>query len=237
MCLAQYQKDFKEERVLAQNRAVVRQSLPDVIVADLRQRILSGDLAEGELIRQEVLAEEYDVSRMPVREALRRLDAEGLVVFINNRGATVTTHSLDEIREIFDIRTLLEVDLFKRAIPLMQEADFVECETILEEMEISYRAGHVADWGPLNARFHGTLYAAAGRELTTHLLERVSLQANRYVSMHIDQLKKSDSAQQDHRALLAFARQGDIHSAAEKLRSHIEETKRQVLELIAATRA
>ncbi len=230
-------RDFKEERILAQNRAVVRQSLPDVIVADLRQRILSGDLAEGELIRQEVLAEEYDVSRMPVREALRRLDAEGLVVFINNRGATVTTHTLEEIREIFDVRTLLEVDLFKRAIPLMQDVHFAECEAILEEMETSYRDGHVADWGPLNARYHAALYEAAGRELTTNLLARVSLQANRYVSMHIDQLKKSDSAQQDHRALLTFARQRDIDSAAEKLRSHIEDTKRQVLELIAETRA
>ncbi len=227
----------KEGMQLTQKRAVIRQSLPDIIVADLRQRILSGNLMEGELIRQEVLAEEYDVSRMPVREALKRLDAEGLVVFINNRGATVTKHSLDEICEIFDIRILLEVDLFRRAIPLMTEVHFAECDAILEEMDISYRAGHVADWGPLNARYHGVLYAAAGRELTTHLLDRVSLQANRYVSMHIDQLNKSDSAQLDHRALLAFAREGNNIEAVEKLRFHIEETKRQVVALVAASRA
>jgi DNA-binding GntR family transcriptional regulator len=105
---------------LAQKRAVVRQSLPDVIATDLRNRILSGDLAEGDLIRQELLAEEYDVSRMPVREALKRLDSEGLVVFINNRGATVTKHSLAEIAEFFDVRILLEVDLLKKSIPLME---------------------------------------------------------------------------------------------------------------------
>lgn len=227
----------KEEEKLAQTRAVVRQSLPDVIVADLRNRILSGDLAEGELIRQEVLAEEYDVSRMPVREALKRLDAEGLVVFINNRGATVTKHTLDEISEMFDIRTLLEVDLFKRAIPLMTEENFAECEAIFKEMQDSYSEGNVAAWGPLNARFHAALYAAAKRDLTTNLLDRVSLQSNRYVSMHIDKLKKSDNAQQDHRGLLELARQGDIVTAAEKLRFHIEDTKRQVLEHIAASRA
>lgn len=221
---------------MALKRAVVRQSLPDVIVADLRQRILSGDLEEGELIRQELLAEEYDVSRMPIREALKRLDAEGLVVFTNNRGATVTKHTLEEIAEIFDVRMMLEVDLFTRAIPLMQDDHFELCESILKEMELSYERGDVAAWGPLNARFHGTLYAAADRALTTNLLERASLQSNRYVSMHIDQLKKSKSAQQDHSDLLMLARQRNVNAAADKLRSHIENTKQQVLEWVTSSR-
>ncbi|KKK82780.1 hypothetical protein LCGC14_2799980, partial [marine sediment metagenome] len=60
-------------------RAVKKQSLPEMIASDLRQRILTGELAEGEAVRQELLAKEYDVSRMPVREALKRLSAEGLV--------------------------------------------------------------------------------------------------------------------------------------------------------------
>lgn len=221
---------------MASKRAVVRQSLPDVIVADLRQRILSGELAEGELIRQELLAEEYEVSRMPVREALKRLDAEGLVVFTNHRGATVTQHSLEEIAEIFDVRMMLEVDLFSRAIPLMKEENVAECECILKEMEASYASGDIAAWGPLNAAFHSALYAAAGRKLTNQLLERASLQSNRYVSMHIDQLNQSQHAQQDHSDLLKLACQGNVEGAIEKLRSHIANTKRQVLEHIAASR-
>ncbi|QUX93877.1 GntR family transcriptional regulator [Marinomonas sp. CT5] len=221
---------------MIKKRSVVRQSLPDVIVADLRQRILSGDLAEGELIRQELLAEEYDVSRMPIREALKRLDAEGLVVFTNNRGATVTKHSLEEIAEIFDVRMMLEVDLFTRAIPLMQDEHFEQCEALLKEMEFSYQSGDVAAWGPLNARFHGALYAASDRKLTSQLLERASLQSNRYVSMHIDQLKKSESAHQDHSQLLQLARQRQVEAAAEQLRAHIENTKLQVLEHIAVFR-
>lgn len=222
---------------LAQKRAVVRQSLPDVIVADLRKRILSGDLAEGELIRQELLAAEYDVSRMPIREALKRLDAEGLVVFQNNRGATVTKHTLEEIAEIFDLRILLEVDLFRRSIPKMTERDFNACEQILEAMQRSYAGGQVAEWGPLNEEYHNTLYSASGRELTQALLERASVQSNRYVGMHIDELNKSDNAQKDHQALLDLARSGDVDAAAEMLRSHIENTKVQMLELIAAKRA
>lgn len=217
---------------MAQKRAVVRQSLPDVIVADLRKRILSGDLEEGTLIRQELLAEEYDVSRMPVREALKRLDAEGLLVFKNNRGATVTKHTLDEIAEIFDVRIMLEIDLFSRAIPKMTEQQFQECDAILKSMDESYKTGNVADWGPLNAQYHGKLYEAAGRHLTEQLLERVTLQANRYVSMHIEKLNNRDHASHDHHALLDCARKGDIDAATALLRTHLVNTKDQVIELV-----
>ena len=89
---------------MTNKRAILRKSLPDMISDDIRERILNGELSEGDAIRQVALAEEYNVSRMPVREALKRLDAEGLVQLTNNKGATVITHSLDEIGEIFDLR-------------------------------------------------------------------------------------------------------------------------------------
>ncbi|WP_425642277.1 GntR family transcriptional regulator [Marinomonas gallaica] len=215
---------------MAPKRAVVRQSLPDVIVADLRQRILSGDLEEGALIRQELLAQEYDVSRMPVREALKRLDAEGLVVFQNHRGATVTKHTLDEIAEIFDLRIQLEVALFQHAIPKMTEQDFTECAALLEEMDASYEKSDVAQWGPLNTLFHQCLYRAAGRHLTEALLERVTLQASRYVGLHID--ITNHRARSDHQSLLEFARARDVASATEMLRAHLINTKQQVLDWV-----
>ena len=108
---------------------------------------------------------------MPVREALKRLDAEGLVQLTNNRGAQVTKHSLEEIGEIFDLRIMLEVDLFRRAIPLMTAADFTRCSRILDEMELSYDADDVGRWGALNYEYHSTLYAAANRRLTNDLLQ------------------------------------------------------------------
>ena len=177
------------------------------------------------------------VSRMPVREALKRLDSEGLVVFINNRGATVTKHTLEEITEIFDVRNLLEVDLLRKSIPLMEEKHFKLCEDLLDKMEISYEAGNVADWGPLNAEYHGMLYEAANQKLTMQLLDRVSMQANRYVGMHIDKLQKIDNADHDHRFLLHFARIKDVDAAANLLHSHLQNTKLQILELISQTRS
>lgn len=208
-----------------------------MIADDVRERILSGELAEGETIRQETLAEEYDVSRMPIREALKRLDAEGLVQLTNNRGASVTKHSLQEIGEIFDVRALIEVDLFRRSIPEMTESDFARCQTIIDQMEVSYDTNDVAKWGKLNFQYHSALYSAANRNLTNELLQRVSLQSDRYVRMHLSVMKQRKPAKDEHRSLLAFAQKREIEEACQLLTSHLMRTKDQLLERVAANRA
>lgn len=221
---------------MAGKRAITKQSLPDVIANDLRERILSGELAEGETIRQEALAEEYDVSRMPIREALKRLNAEGLVQWANNRGGSVTKHSLDEIGEIFDLRILIEVDLFRRAIPNMGPREFARCDEILKQMEASYDENDVGKWGILNYQYHSALYAASQRKLTNELLDRVNLQSDRYVRMHLSVMKQREPAKKEHRDLLRLAREGNVDQACEVLARHIRRTKEQLLEMIASKR-
>lgn len=218
-------------------RVISKKSLPDVIADDLRIRILSGELAEGGIIRQKALADQYDVSRMPIREALKRLDAEGLVQLTNNRGASVTKHSLTEIAEIFDLRVLIEVDMFRLAIPKMAVDDFQQCQKILDDMDASYDADDVSKWGGLNFLYHSALYAAAGRKLTNELLGRINLHYDRYVRMHLSVMQQREPAKQEHSLLLAFAQAGEIEKACELLTSHILRTKNQLLELVAASRA
>nr|WP_281502736.1 GntR family transcriptional regulator [Aliiroseovarius sp. F47248L] len=203
----------------------------------MRERILSGELAEGETIRQESLAEEYEVSRMPIREALKRLDAEGLVNLTTNRGSTVTKHSLAEIGEIFDLRILIEVDLFRRAIPAMTATDFGRCEDILDRMEDSYDADDVSKWGALNYDYHSALYAAANRGLTNELLQRINLQSDRYVRMNLSVMEQREPAKDEHRNMLKLAQERKIDVACEMLTRHILRTKTQLLEMVAARRA
>lgn len=218
-------------------RAILRQSLPEVIADNVRERILNGELAEGETIRQEALAEEYDVSRMPIREALKRLDAEGLVQLTNNRGASVTKHSLREIGEIFDLRSLIEVDMFRRAIPKMTADDFARCNNLLDEMEASYDADDVAKWGRLNYQFHSALFVAAERKLTNELLQRVCLQSDRYDRMHLSVMEQREPAKEEHRKLVKLAQEGDIEEGCLLLAKHILRTKDQLLIMIASNRA
>src|SRR5512138_1964205 len=98
---------------------IQRQTVASMTVAALRERILRGDYPEGDPLRQDALADELGVSRIPVREALRQLEAEGLVTFSPHRGAVVSTLSLEEIQELFELRADIESDLLGRAIPRM----------------------------------------------------------------------------------------------------------------------
>ncbi len=221
---------------MATSRAISRQSLPDAIAQDLRERILNGELAEGETIRQSTLAEEYNVSRMPAREALRRLDAEGLVHLTTNRGATVTLHSLAEIAEIFDLRAMLEVDLFRRAIPQMTPQDFALCDRLLSDMEQSYSDDDVGRWGGLNHDYHTALYAAASRQLTNDLLQRIALHSDRYIRIHLSVMQQLEPAELEHRQLLELARAGQVDEACAALRHHIKRSKGQLLDLITKAR-
>ena len=218
-------------------RAISRQSIPDAIADDLRERILSGEMAEGEPIRQEALAKEYDVSRMPVREALKRLDAEGLVQLTNNRGASVTSHSLEEISEIFDMRILLECDLFRRAIPNMTADHFARCEELLRNMDLSYTTDAVEKWGILNFEYHMALYDAAERKLTNEVLQGLYLQSDRYVRMHLSVLQQRAPASDEHKQLLELAKAGNPDAASDVLDRHIRRTGNELLGLIAEKRA
>src|SRR3954453_11705892 len=97
---------------------------PDLIAESLRDEILRGGIPPGQPLRQEELAERFGVSRLPVRDALMRLETQGLVHVYPNRGAFVISLSGDEVREIYEMRLLLEGDILERAVPRMTPDDW-----------------------------------------------------------------------------------------------------------------
>jgi len=108
-------------------------------VEALREKILRGEYPEGAPLRQDTLAAELGVSRIPVREALRQLEAEGLVTFVPHFGAVVSSLSLSEIKELFELRALLETDLLRRAIPRIREEDLDRADEILDQYDAAIR--------------------------------------------------------------------------------------------------
>ncbi len=110
---------------------IERKTVAMLALERLRERILHGDYPEGAPLRQDALAAELGVSRIPVREALRQLEAEGLVTFSPHVGAVVSSLSLAEIKELFDLRALLESELLRRAIPHMHEDDLARAAGVL----------------------------------------------------------------------------------------------------------
>ena len=218
-------------------RLIERQTLTAATVRALREKILSGELGDGEQLRQDALAAKYGVSRIPLREALRQLEAEGLVSFYPHRGAVVSTLSLAEIEELFEIRALIEPDMLRRAIPKLTEDDLARAEEILDTARVSFQTEDVGRWGELNWRFHSTLYAPADRPRSMAVIEKLNINIDRYLRIQLLLTHGTAQADDDHRALLAACRARDTAAAVKLLKRHILEAGRSLVRCLQQERA
>ena len=213
-----------------------RQTLTGMTLDALRERILRGAFPEGEPLRQDAIAEELGVSRIPVREALRQLEAEGLVTFHPHRGAVVTTLSLDEITELFELRADIESDLLRRSIPLMKPADHRLATEILDAYETALHTGKVAAWGELNWQFHSSLYAPSNRLFTLGIVGKLHQHSDRYLRMQLSLTHGESRARSEHRAILAAVRKRDTVKAPTLMRAHILDAGRSLVSFLEAHR-
>lgn len=200
---------------------IQRQTIAGMTVTALRERILRGDYPEGEPLRQDAIADELGVSRIPVREALRQLEAEGLVTFSPHRGAVVSTLSLDEIDELFELRADIECDLLRRAIPNTSSEQLDQAMEVLDEFQDALSAGEATRWGPLNWHFHAALYAPANRNFTMGVLQKLHQHSDRYFRMQLLLTHGGARANDEHRAIAAAVANKDVNMACQLMRAHI----------------
>jgi DNA-binding GntR family transcriptional regulator len=210
------------------NRPIERRTVAAEAAEILRQRILTGELRAGQPIRQEQIAQEMGVSRIPLREALKQLEAEGFVTIAPHKGAVVSTLSAEEAEELFALRLQLERWLLREAIPRMQEADFAHLDAIIDESRAPNKdsSGNLApskltNWGELNWRFHEALYRPAGRRLSLRFLKRIHDNLDRYLRLQMAITRDWDRAYRDHQGLVALSRGGNIEAALALLEKHI----------------
>jgi DNA-binding GntR family transcriptional regulator len=200
---------------------IERFTLAGATLQAIRERILSGAYAEGDPLRQDAIAAELGVSRIPVREALRQLEVEGLVTFSPHRGAVVSTFSIAEIEELFELRAQIESDLVRRAVPSMTTAQFARAEEILDAYDAAFRRRDVAAWGELNWQLHSTLLAPAQRPLTMAIAERLHRHAERYARMQLALTHGESRASEEHRAIVTAARRRNVDRASQLMGGHI----------------
>lgn len=203
------------------NRPIERRTVAAEAAEILRRRILSGEIQAGQPIRQEQIAQELGVSRIPLREALKQLEAEGFVTIAPHKGAVVSSLSVDEAEELFALRFQLERWLLKEAIPRLKPADFAALDAIIEESRAPDSLGR---WGELNWRFHEVLYQAAERPLSIRLLKRIHDSLDRYLRLQIAVTRDWERAYQDHQNLVALSREGNADAAVALLERHILDT-------------
>jgi len=201
---------------------IPRRSLTSAVADRLRDQIIRGEIPEGAQLRQDAIALQYGVSRIPVREALRQLDAEGLITIVPNRGAIVPALSADDAEEIFALRALLEPELLKHSIPHLTAQDFSEAARVLRKFESELRSDdRVANWGQLNWEFHSILYSRAGRSYSMAILRNVNNSGERYTRLQLYLTHGMKRANQEHHTMLELCREREISAACKLLRQHI----------------
>ncbi|WP_197327948.1 GntR family transcriptional regulator [Ralstonia syzygii] len=146
---------------------------------ELRRRILSGEWPEGFQLKQDLLAEEFGLSRIPIRVALVQLEAEGLVMIVAHKGAIVSALSPDDIGELFSLRAVLEPHLLKRSIPRLEPADFARLDKILAEFAAELQTLTSRRWGESNAELHGILLSRADRPRALEIVGTLLQQTDR----------------------------------------------------------
>lgn len=212
---------------------VVRQTTAELVAEELRNRIINGEMAEGEPLYQERLAAELGVSRIPLREAMRQLEAEGLITLSSHRGGVVSILSPEEIKELFELRSCLETWLLSLAIPRMKDEDFAAINAIMQQM----LPGEVERWGELNWQFHEALYAPSQRHQGIKILQRVHRNLDRYLRYQIAMTSDWKKANEEHAAIVEACRAGDVRRATALLDIHIMNAAGELLEVLASRRA
>ena len=198
----------------------VRAPMASQILGRLRKAIVSGELRSGEALRQDELAARFGTSKIPVREALQRLEGEGLVKSIPHRGVFVSELSAAELREICEIRIDLESRALRLAIPQLDKAAIARAKTILDEAESDQN--YLTNWSARNWEFHSTLYRAADRPRLLQMIEGLHDQTERYLQLHVAVSDYRRTGEREHRELLRLAARGDVKNALKALAEHIE---------------
>jgi DNA-binding GntR family transcriptional regulator len=199
---------------------------PDVIAETLREEILRGEVAPGQALRQEELAERFGVSRLPVRDALLRLEAQGLVHVYPNRGAFVISLSADDVTEIYEMRLLLEGDIIERAVPRMTPDDWRRIDSAHAE---ATRTAGGPEWIEGDWRFHRALYEPAARPRQLATIENLRSTVARYSIGHDALPSRTPEWLADHDAILEACRARAAVAAKQRLVQHLRRALALVL--------
>lgn len=204
----------------------IAQTTSSAVTRLLRQSLDQGRWASGEPLRQEEIAAELGVSRVPVREALFQLQAEGLLRMVPNKGMYVRTVSAAELRELFRLRVLIESDVLAEAVPLHGAASINRVETIQAALD---KAAAVTDWIAGDREFHDALYAPAQRGESMDVVRRLRFQVDRYYYARMKPGTRAQGWHEEHHALIRALRRRDAKAAVKVLQAHLAQTERSAL--------
>lgn len=197
---------------------------------ELRGAIIRGELAAGEPVRQDAIAEQYNVSRMPVREVMRLLEAEGLVEQRPHRGAVVAELDADDALELFEIRASLEALGVKRSFPSLTDEQLERVEDAHKALAKARRKDSLLR----HREFHLTLYAAAGTRLQKLIADQLDAAQRYHLRFGRDAIEVSEKDAREHLELVEAARAHDVKAGLRIMRSHLAKSGVEISRSIAS---
>src|SRR4051812_29207646 len=210
--------------------SAIAQTTSSAVTQLLRQSLDRGRWASGAPLRQEEIAAEFGVSRVPVREALFQLQAEGLLQMVPNKGMYVRTPSAADLREWFRLRWLIESDILTEAVPLHDPASLNRLDTVQAALD---KARAVADWIAGDREFHEALYAPAQRLESMALVRRLRFQVDRFYFARMKPGARAQGWHEEHHALIRAVKRRDAKAATRVLQAHLAQTERSALASLA----
>jgi DNA-binding GntR family transcriptional regulator len=212
--------------------------LGDRVFDQLRDAVIDGRLKPGQWLRQEALAQEMGISQMPVRDALRRLEAEGLAERIPYKGVRVVEFSPEDIVDMFTVRLVLESLAVRYATPLITAHQLEQLEENLKEAVICASQHQMARRRELNTEFHLAICRASGHR---HLIRQVETMWSWFPSVMLyEGMRRQEELSsarlqrenQEHRAILSALQQRDAKLAEEQTRQHIWNLSQELFEVL-----
>ncbi|AGZ32992.1 GntR family transcriptional regulator [Pseudomonas sp. SWI6] len=215
---------FKLSKVLASEQ-VPAHLARSVIEERLRSAILDGRLPPGTALRQQELATLFGVSRMPVREALRQLEAQSLLKVEMHKGAVVAPLIGEDAVDTYELRVLLESEALRQSIPLLNADDIAQARGYIQQLESE--TSH-AEIGRLNRLLHMALYNKAPNQKLLRLIENELNEEERFLRFHLSSMGLGKLTQDDHNALVDAASDKLVDEAVTVLEKHLNTAARVI---------
>lgn len=214
--------------------ATMNEYLPlrDVVFQTLRQAILRGELEPGERLMEMHLADRLGVSRTPIREAIRKLELEGLVVMIPRRGAIVASITEKDLRDVLEVRRTLEIMAAQLACERIRPEQLEELERAGNDFQKLKDTDDYTSLAEADVRFHDIIYGAAGNQRLITILNNLREQMYRYRLEYLKDTGSHERLNNEHQLICEAIRERDKERVSELLGEHIDNQKMVILGVI-----
>lgn len=203
--------------------------LRDVVFNTLRQAILTGELKPGERLMEIHLANKLGVSRTPIREAIRKLELEGLVIMIPRRGAEVAQITEKSLKDVLEVRRALDALCVELACDRISEAELVQLKEACNRFEEATRTQDTKVIAQADVALHDIIVAATGNDRLVQLVNNLSEQMYRYRFEYIKDVSRHEKLIQEHRIIYESIVKKDKKTAAEAARTHIDNQEASII--------